>query len=373
MHATTKHIKVIISGGGTGGHIFPAIAIADAIRAKMPRAEILFVGAKGKMEMDRVPQAGYPIKGLWISGFQRSLDARNLLFPLKLLSSLISAFGILRSFRPDVVIGVGGYASGPLLEVAVRLKIPALIQEQNSYAGATNRILARKVQKICVAYPDMDRYFPAEKLRLTGNPVRKAVYSHPVPRGEARAFFGLDPEKPTLLVFGGSLGAHSLNTAMAESSARLLQRPDIQVIWQCGQSHYARFRECPAALLPQVCLLPFLERMDMAYAAADVVACRAGALTISELCILGKAAVLVPSPYVAEDHQTKNAEALVIRGAAKMVKNESAGKIMLPVAIELLTDTELRHSLERNIRALAQPDAAEAIADEAIALCNVGN
>lgn len=372
MLATKQKIKVIISGGGTGGHIFPAIAIADAIRAKYPEADLLFVGAKGRMEMERVPKAGYPIKGLWISGFQRALDWRNLLFPLKLLSSLAAAYTILRRFRPDVVIGVGGYASGPLLEVAVRLGIPALIQEQNSYAGATNRILARKVQKICVAYPDMERYFPAEKIRITGNPVRREVFEQKITAGEARSFFGLDPTKPTLLVFGGSLGALALNEAMEKGAAIIAQHPDFQVIWQCGNAYYQRFKSSQTAGMPQVRLLPFLERMDMAYAAADVVICRAGALTISELCMAGKAAILVPSPFVAEDHQTKNASALVARQAAWMVKNMQAATEMLPQAIALLTDTELRRSLEDNIRAMAKPNAAEAIADEAIALCISG-
>jgi len=372
MAATKQNIKVIISGGGTGGHIFPAIAIADAIRAKYPDADLLFVGAKGKMEMERVPRAGYPIKGLWISGFQRSLDWRNLLFPIKLLSSLATAYGILRRFRPDVVIGVGGYASGPLLEVAVRLGIPALIQEQNSYAGATNRILARKVQKICVAYPDMERYFPAEKIRITGNPVRREVFAQQIPAGEARSFFGLDPQKPTLLVFGGSLGALALNEAMEAGTGAIEGRPDIQVIWQCGNTYYERFRQCHTALLGNVRLLPFLERMDMAYAAAEVVVCRAGALTISELCMAGKAAVLVPSPFVAEDHQTKNAAALVARHAAILIKNERATVELLPKALELLTDTKMRRSLENNIREMAKSDAAEAIADEAIALCTIG-
>jgi UDP-N-acetylglucosamine--N-acetylmuramyl-(pentapeptide) pyrophosphoryl-undecaprenol N-acetylglucosamine transferase len=373
MLAAKHKIKVIISGGGTGGHIFPAIAIADAIRAKYPDADLLFVGAKGKMEMERVPKAGYPIVGLWISGFQRSLDWRNLLFPLKLLSSLATAYGILRRFRPDIVIGVGGYASGPLLEVAVRLGIPALIQEQNSYAGATNRILAKKVQKICVAYPDMERYFPAGKIRITGNPVRRELFEQKIAAREARGFFGLDPAKPTLLVFGGSLGALAINEAMEAGAATLADHPEIQVIWQCGGAYYERFRSGQTAGLPHVRLVPFLERMDMAYSAADVVVCRAGALTISELCMAGKAAILIPSPFVAEDHQTKNAQALVDRQAAKMIKNAHAATELLPQAIALLTDTELRRSLEDHIRAMAKPDAAEAIADEAIALCKFEN
>lgn len=364
----TKGMKVIISGGGTGGHIFPAIAIADAIKAEVPGADILFVGAKGKMEMERVPKAGYPIKGLWISGFQRSLKLQNLMFPLKLASSLLGAWNILREFRPDVVVGVGGYASGPLLEVATRMGIPALIQEQNSYAGVTNRLLARKVQKICVAYPDMERYFPAEKLVLTGNPVRREVFEQPPSKEAALDFFGLESEKPVLLVFGGSLGALALNEALAKGTTWLSEHPGLQVVWQCGAAYLEQFRDCATAQLPQVRLLPFLERMDMAYAAADIVACRAGALTISELCMAGKAAVLVPSPFVAEDHQTRNAEALTTRQAAVLVKNADAAERLLPEVWKILTDPQRRVELENQISTLAKPGAAEAIAQEAIAL-----
>ncbi|MBK6947670.1 MAG: undecaprenyldiphospho-muramoylpentapeptide beta-N-acetylglucosaminyltransferase [Haliscomenobacter sp.] len=361
-------VRIIISGGGTGGHIFPAIAIADAIKAKAPEAEILFVGAKGRMEMERVPKAGYPIKGLWISGFQRSLSAQNLLFPLKLASSLFSAWRILRSFRPQVAVGVGGFASGPLLDVATRMGIPALIQEQNSYAGVTNRLLAKRVQTICVAYSGMERYFPQEKLILTGNPVRTEVLSRQISKAEAVSFFGLDPQKPVVLLFGGSLGALALNEAAAEASEWLKARPEVQVIWQTGKLYFDRFKETDAGRLPQVRIVPFLERMDMAYAAADLVICRAGALTISELCLIGKPAILVPSPFVAEDHQTKNARALADQEAAVMVKNSEAKANLWPEVFRLIDQPELRQNLAEKIKSLGKPDAAEDIAAEVLKL-----
>lgn len=361
-------VNIIISGGGTGGHVFPAIAIADAIRQKVPGAEILFVGAMGRMEMDLVPKAGYRIEGLWISGFQRSLSVKNLLFPLKLAHSLLRARSILQRFRPDVAIGVGGFASGPLLEMAVRMGIPAVIQEQNSYAGATNRILARKVQKICVAYPDMGRYFPADKLVLTGNPVRGTLFAQKISKEEAAAHFGLDPSRPIVLLFGGSLGALTLNTAMEEATQILRNNPAVQVIWQCGKTHHDRFSTCQAAQLPQVVVRPFLDRMDMAYAAADVVVCRAGALTISELALAGKAAILVPSPHVAEDHQRKNAQALVDKHAAILVLDADAGKNLWPEILHLLADANVRSVLEQRIKSLGKPNAAADIASVALGL-----
>lgn len=361
-------VSIIISGGGTGGHIFPAIAIADAIKAKAPEAKILFVGAKGRMEMERVPKAGYPIQGLWISGFQRSLSAQNLLFPLKLASSLFSAWRILRSFRPQVAVGVGGYASGPLLDVATRMGIPALIQEQNSYAGVTNRLLAKRVQKICVAYSGMERYFPEEKLVLTGNPVRTEVFSRQISKAEAASFFGLDPEKPVVLLFGGSLGALALNEAVAEAGGWLNARPEVQVIWQTGKLYFDRFKDTETGRLPQVRVMPFLERMDMAYAASDLAICRAGALTISELCLVGKPAILVPSPFVAEDHQTKNARALADQEAAVMVKNAEVKAKLWTEVFRLIDEPELRQNLAKNIKSLGKPDAAEDIASEVLKL-----
>ena len=359
-----SRLRAIISGGGTGGHIFPAIAIADAIRQAEPDAEILFVGAKGKMEMEKVPKAGYPIEGLWISGFHRQLTLRNLLFPLKLASSLWKAWRIIGRFRPDVVVGVGGFASGPLLEVATRRGIPTLIQEQNSYAGVTNRLLARKVNKICVAYPGMERYFPAEKIVLTGNPVRKAIEGSQASREEGAAYFGFDPARPILFLFGGSLGAKALNEAMAANASLLRERPEVQVLWQVGQLYEADFLACEAAGLPNVEARAFIDRMDLAYAMADVVLCRSGALTISELYFAGKPAIFIPSPNVAEDHQTKNAKAVVDAGAAWMIRNSEAREQLIRKSFELLDDETTRRQLSAKIRQLAMPDAAVHIAAE---------
>lgn len=361
--------KVIISGGGTGGHVFPAIAIADALKEEMgEKVDILFVGAKGKIEMEKVPKAGYPIEGLWISGLHRKLTMRNLLFPVKLVSSLIKARSIIHRFRPDVAVGVGGFASGPLLDMASRMHIPCLIQEQNSYAGLTNRLLAAKVYKICVAYDHMDRYFPAEKIVWTGNPVRKDLGKNAATKAEGLAHFGLQPGKPVIFVFGGSLGAQAINEAMAANAAFLREHPDVQVLWQAGKLYYDRFRTSETAQLPNVVIQPFIDRMDLAYAMADLVVCRAGALTIAELSILGQPAVLIPSPNVAEDHQTKNAMALVEKNAAVVVKNEEASDLIMRRAFEILQDQEQLDSLRDNILQLARPDAAQRIAREILNL-----
>lgn len=360
--------RVIISGGGTGGHIFPAIAIADAIREKQPDAEILFVGAKGKMEMEKVPKAGYPIKGLWISGFHRQLTLRNLLFPIKLLSSLLGAWRIISRFKPDVVAGVGGFASGPLLEVACRRGFPTLIQEQNSYAGVTNRLLAKKVDKVCVAYQGMERFFPAEKIILAGNPVRKNLQENSAGRQEGAAHFGLDPQRPILLVFGGSLGARSVNQAMAANAALLKEHAEVQVLWQYGQLYEEQFSRCETALLPNVRAQPFIDRMDLAYAMADVIICRSGALTISELCFAGKPAIFIPSPNVAENHQMKNAMALVEAKAAWIIRDEDAREQIIAKALALLQDETERKQLSEHIRKLAMPDAAARIAEEVLKL-----
>jgi UDP-N-acetylglucosamine--N-acetylmuramyl-(pentapeptide) pyrophosphoryl-undecaprenol N-acetylglucosamine transferase len=365
-------IRVIISGGGTGGHVFPAIAIADAIKEKRPDAEILFVGAKGKIEMEKVPKAGYPIEGLWISGFHRRLTLRNLLFPVKLISSLLKSAAIVNRFKPQVVVGVGGFASGPLLEVAYRMGIPSLIQEQNSYAGVTNRLLAGKVDRICVAYDNMDRYFPAEKLVLTGNPVRKDLQISGEKREVAFRYFGLDTGRPVVCVFGGSLGAQSINEAIAANAALLGQHPEIQVLWQAGKLYYERFRESDAARLEHVRIQPFIDRMDLAYALADLVICRAGALTISELCLLGRAAILIPSPNVAEDHQTKNAMALAEKEAAILVRDGEAGEQIIRRALDTLNDRPLLEKLRANIAELGKPDAAERIAEEVVQLAVSG-
>lgn len=363
-----KRTKIIISGGGTGGHVFPAIAIADAIKEVAPSTEILFVGAKGKIEMDRVPKAGYPIKGLWISGFHRKLTLRNLLFPIKLLSSLIKAAGIVRTFKPNVVVGVGGYASGPLLNRAASKGVPALIQEQNSYAGVTNRLLAAKVDKICVAYDGMERYFPKEKLVLTGNPVRAALAETKVEQKAAFTHFGFDSEKSTICLFGGSLGASALNRAMKVSYEIIKAHPEIQILWQAGKLYVEEYTQTDTAKLDHVKITDFVDRMDYAYAMADVVICRAGALTIAEVCMLGKAAILVPSPNVAEDHQTKNAMALVEKGAAVLVKDQDAASTMIEKALELIENEAVRQSLEQHSKQLAKENAAQKIAQEVLSL-----
>ena len=360
-------MKILISGGGSGGHVFPAIAIANALKKKQPNADILFVGAKGKIEMEKVPKAGYKIKGLWISGFHRKLTLRNLLFPLKLLSSIGKALGIVRKFKPDVVVGVGGFASGPVLEVSSRLKIPTLIQEQNSYAGVTNRLLSGKVNKICVAYDGMERFFPKEKIVMTGNPVRSDL-TVPVSRDDAAAHFGLDPKGKILFVFGGSLGAQSINEAMAANTELLKQNPGIQVLWQLGKLYVDRFGNCPTAQLPNVKAQAFIDRMDLAYAMADLVICRAGALTIAELCLVGQPAILIPSPNVAEDHQTANAKALVSHDAGVWLPNDEAKEQIILKAKEVIEDEVLLGKLSENISKLAKPEAADHIAEEVLGL-----
>ncbi len=364
-----QDIRVIISGGGTGGHVFPAISIANAIKELQPDAEFLFVGAKGKLEMEKVPEAGYPIKGLWISGFHRKLTWRNLLFPVRLISSLFKAFWIIRRFKPSVVVGVGGYASWPVLEVASRLKIPTLIQEQNSYAGVTNKILAQRVSRVCVAYDNMEKYFPKEKILLTGNPVRKGLNPTSDVRSKAYATLDLDPGKKTIFVFGGSLGARTINEAMAAGAKVLADHKDtVQVFWQSGKLYWDAFKDSPTAQLDSVRITAFVNRMDLAYAIADVVICRAGALAIAELALVGKPAVLVPSPNVAEDHQTKNAMALVEKGAAVMVRDREASPKMLDEAMKIIQDDAVRSSLQRSVTALARPDAALEIGGAVIQL-----
>jgi UDP-N-acetylglucosamine--N-acetylmuramyl-(pentapeptide) pyrophosphoryl-undecaprenol N-acetylglucosamine transferase len=361
-------MKIMISGGGTGGHVFPAIAIADTIKKMEPSAQFLFVGANGKIEMEKVPKAGYPIKGLWISGFQRKLTFRNLLFPMKLLSSILKANQLVRQFKPDVVVGVGGYASGPTLEVASRMRIPTLIQEQNSYAGVTNRLLASKVNRICVAYDHMERYFPAAKIVRTGNPVRETIRNSRATREKGLSHFDLEDGKKTVFVFGGSLGARSINDAMAAQEELLRQHPDIQVLWQVGKLYIGEFQNHPVAQLPNVRVLEFVDRMDLAYAMADVIVGRAGALTISELCLVGKPVVLIPSPNVAEDHQTKNAMALVEKEAAVLIPDPEAKEWILKKPLEILESKPLQKRLGTNIKKLAMPQAAELIAKEVLAL-----
>ncbi len=355
-------LKVMISGGGTGGHVFPAIAIAQALVRKTETIDILFVGAKGKMEMEKVPKAGFEIEGLWISGIQRKLSWKNLTFPFKLLSSLWKAWRLIRKFKPDVVVGVGGYASGPTLEVASRLGIPTFIQEQNSFPGITNRLLAKKAKKIGVAYDRMDRFFPRDKLVITGNPVRKDLKVSNSLKAKATDHFSLQPDKPVILIVGGSLGARSLNLSMRKNAGLLRQRVDIQVLWQCGKLYWEEYKDCETAQLPNVEIRAFLDAMDLAYSAADVIICRAGALTISELAIVGKPAILIPSPNVAEDHQTKNAKALADDKAALLIP-DTAAETMIEKAIALCENEDTKASLSREIKKRAKPDADDHIAD----------
>ncbi|MDX5419312.1 MAG: undecaprenyldiphospho-muramoylpentapeptide beta-N-acetylglucosaminyltransferase [Hymenobacteraceae bacterium] len=356
--------RFIISGGGTGGHIYPAVAIANQIKAKYPDAEILFVGAIGRMEMTRVPEAGYKIVGLWISGLQRRLTLDNLSFPWKVISSIRMSHKIIRDFRPDAVVGVGGYASGPLLYAATAKKIPALVQEQNSYAGITNKLLAKRVQKICVAYKNMEAFFPAEKLVLTGNPVRQDIMEIQGKRKEALRHFGLTSEKKTILVIGGSLGARTINESIAAGLQAIVDA-GYQLIWQTGRGYFEKAQELEKPFADQgIRAFDFIRQMDLAYAAADVVVSRAGALSISELCLAGKPAILVPSPNVAEDHQTKNAMALVQEHAALLVRDVEAQQKLVPAALQLAGDEQEQQRLSQNILKLARPNAAVDIVEE---------
>jgi len=365
-----KQIKrVIISGGGTGGHIFPAVSIANALMRLEPEMEILFVGAQGKMEMDKVPAAGYKIIGLDIQGINRKSIVKNLLLPFKLWSSIQKAKQIIRDFKPDAVVGVGGYASGPLLHAAGSLGIPYLIQEQNSYAGITNKKLGKKAAKICVAFEGMERFFPAEKIMNTGNPIRRDAVDIAGKEFEAKELLGLDHTKKTILLTGGSLGARTLNNCMLEGLERL-EAHDIQVIWQCGSYYYeqllATVRE--RRLEDDLCLKPFLHRMDLAYAAADVIIARAGAGTIAELCAVGKPVILVPSPNVAEDHQTKNAQALVAKHAAIMISDADAPNQLIDRVIQLVADKSQCQILAAQMKPLAKLTADEVIAKEVLKL-----
>ncbi len=363
-------LRIIISGGGTGGHIFPAISIANAIREKVPDAQILFVGALGRMEMQRVPAAGYAIEGLPICGFDRKSLLKNVGVLFKIMKSRRLARKIIRDFAPMAAVGVGGYASGPTLDVAEAMGIPTLLQEQNSYAGVTNKLLAKKADRICVAYDGMERFFPKEKIVMTGNPVRQALLAGTSSREDALRAFGLIPGKRTILVVGGSLGARTLNDCILGNLPLIKQQTDVQFIWQTGGYYKASIdaelarREQPANLY----VTDFIADMSAAYAAADLVISRAGAGSISELCLLGKPSVLVPSPNVAEDHQTKNALALVQKDAALYVADADARRTLLPLAINTVTDAERLENLSRNIRQLARPNAADDIAAEVIAL-----
>ncbi len=361
--------RIIISGGGTGGHIFPAIAIANALRRLAPDTRVLFVGANGKMEMDKVPAAGYEIVGLDIQGINRKSWWKNLTLPFKLYKSISKARRIVRDFKPDVAVGVGGYASGPLLHTAAQMGIPCLIQEQNSYAGVTNKRLGTKVDKICVAFEGMDKFFPKEKILFTGNPIRRESVAIENKRFEAAELLSLSPHKKTILVTGGSLGARTLNISMRDGLEKLA-KADIQLIWQCGQYYYDELRPLAERYSDRVKLTAFLHRMDLAYAAADIIIARAGAGTIAELCAVGKPAILVPSPNVAEDHQTKNARALVDQGAAQMMRDAEAPDRLVDAAIELLRNRQQCATLRENITKLAILDADEVIAKEVLKLAN---
>ncbi len=346
--------------------MFPAIAIADALRQEKPEAEFLFVGALGKLEMEKVPEAGYSIEGLPVSGFQRRLTLKNLTFFWKLLASMIRSRRIVRSFNPDVAVGVGGYASGPILKAAARKGVPILIQEQNSYAGVTNRLLARSARTICVAYEHMDRYFPAEKVVITGNPVRQDVLNLKGDPEASRKDLQLEGGRKLCLVVGGSLGARTLNRSFMEGLDRL-DREDLQVLWQCGGFYHKEVEQkVRDSGLKNIRVMPFISRMDLAYDAADVIVSRAGAITISELCLAGKPVILVPSPNVAEDHQTRNAEALVQKTAALMVSDAEAQEKLVTRMLALLEDDILRQELSTNIRQLGQPDASQRIAAEVL-------
>lgn len=356
-------LKVIVSGGGTGGHIFPALAIANAIKESYPTAEILFVGAKGKMEMEKVPKAGYPIRALWISGIQRKLSVDNLLFPFKLISSLWNAYKIIRTFKPNLAIGVGGFASGPLLQVATWCKVPSLIHESNSYPGITNKILGRYVQKICVAFSGMEKYFPKDKLIITGNPIRKNLLSFK-DKKLAYYFFNLSPNHKTVLVIGGSQGAESINKAIA---AHLIQLNNlgIQILWQTGKSFYSIACDLVANLaLKMVQVFEFIYDMGKAYSIADLVVSRAGAMSIAEITFLKKPAILVPYPFAAEDHQTKNAKALVLMNAAILVNDANVVDELFPLLIDLVNDDEALANLSNNLQESEFGDATNNILDQ---------
>ena len=359
-----KNPRFIISGGGTGGHIYPAVAIANELKSRFPEAEFLFVGAKDKMEMQKVPHAGYTIKGLWISGIQRKLTLDNAMFPLKLASSMWNSFKIIKSFKPDVVIGTGGFASGAVLRAASMLNIPTVIQEQNSYPGITNKLLAKRAHKICVAYENLERFFPKDKMILTGNPVRQDLIEA-ADKSEAIAYFNLDANKKTLLVLGGSLGARRINQ-LIEKELDFLLSQNIQIIWQCGKLYlddYSKYNE-----KENVQVVAFIDRMDLVYAAADVVISRSGASSVSELCIVGKPTIFIPSPNVAEDHQTKNAKAISDKNGAILIKESELETQFETIFSDLISNESKQLELSRNIKKIAKPNATKDIVEEIIKL-----
>jgi UDP-N-acetylglucosamine--N-acetylmuramyl-(pentapeptide) pyrophosphoryl-undecaprenol N-acetylglucosamine transferase len=359
-----KNPRFIISGGGTGGHIYPAVAIANELKSRFPEAEFLFVGAKDKMEMQKVHQEGYAIKGLWIAGIQRKITLDNAMFPLKLTSSLLNSFKIIKNFKPDVVIGTGGFASGAVLKVASMLGIPTVIQEQNSYPGITNKLLAKKANKICVAYENLERFFPKDKMILTGNPVRQDLINE-ASKSEAVTYFKLDTNKKTLLVLGGSLGARRINQ-LIEKELDFLLSQNIQIIWQCGKLYlndYSKYNE-----KNNVQVVAFIDRMDLVYAAADVVISRSGASSVSELCIVGKPTIFIPSPNVAEDHQTKNAKAISDKNGAILIKESELETQFETIFSDLNSNESKQAELSQNIKKLAKPNATKDIVEEIMKL-----
>ncbi|MES2575308.1 MAG: undecaprenyldiphospho-muramoylpentapeptide beta-N-acetylglucosaminyltransferase [Bacteroidota bacterium] len=362
-----KKLKFILSGGGTGGHIYPAVAIANELKSRFPDAEFLFVGAEDKMEMQKVPQAGYKIEGLWIAGLQRKLTLQNAMFPIKLVSSLLKSRNIIKEFKPDVVIGTGGFASGPLLHMANALNIPTVIQEQNSFPGITNKLLSKKANKICVAYENLEGFFPKEKMILTGNPVRQDLIDIESKREEAKKYFNLDPNKKTLLVLGGSLGARRVNQLIEKELDRFNEE-GVQVIWQCGKLYFEDYKKYNSNTVQ---VLAFIDRMDLVYAAADIVISRAGASSVSELCIVGKPVIFIPSPNVAEDHQTKNAQAIVDKIGAIMLKESELDSQFSLVFEALLRDQGKQDYLSENIKQLALPNATKQIVDEIVKLVKI--
>jgi UDP-N-acetylglucosamine--N-acetylmuramyl-(pentapeptide) pyrophosphoryl-undecaprenol N-acetylglucosamine transferase len=352
--------RFILSGGGTGGHIYPAVAIANELKRRYPDAKFLFVGAKDKMEMEKVPQAGYEIKGLWISGLQRKLTLKNLMFPFKVISSLLEARNIIKQFKPHVAIGTGGFASGPLLRMAQRAGVPCVLQEQNSFAGITNKLLAARAEKICVAYDGMERFFPKEKIVKTGNPIRTDLVAVSKNKEEALDFFGLKGDKKTVLVLGGSLGARRINQ-LIEKEVDFFAKQNLRVLWQCGKLYYEAYKTHDS---DTVKVMAFVNRMDLAYAAADVIISRAGAGSVSELCLVGKPVIFIPSPNVAEDHQTQNAKALVSKDAAIMLKEDELDAEFETNFSNLMGSEALQEKLGKNIRKMAMPKATEHIVDE---------
>ena len=373
-----KKLKFILSGGGTGGHIYPAVAIANELKSRFPDAEFLFVGAKDKMEMQKIPQAGYKIEGLWIAGLQRKLTLQNAMFPFKLIDSLWKSRKIIKQFKPNVVIGTGGFASGPLLQMANMMRIPTVIQEQNSYPGITNKLLSKKANKICVAYENLERFFPKEKMILTGNPVRQDLIDIESKRAEAIQYFNLDANKKTLLVLGGSLGARKVNKLIEKELDTILSQ-EVQVIWQCGKLYFEDYKKYNSPIPSEgeinggkkynnVQVLAFIDRMDLAYSAADIVISRAGASSVSELCIVGKPVIFIPSPNVAEDHQTKNAKSIVDKKGAIMLRESDLDSQFSLVFEALLKDQGKQDQLSKNIKHLALPNATKQIVDEIVKL-----